>query len=259
MNKYLITINNKKYIKKYKNIGINAFVFALKDYSLGYIKTYSIKEVEKLKLDNAYLLINKLLDSDDIDILKNILSKLSFIKGIIFDDIGLINIIPARIEKIFINSHFSTNYESINFWLNEVDSVLLSNEITTKEIDTILDNSNKSLVVQVFGLNQIMYSRRTLLTNFSKNYKIKNKKLRVISNSNIDFIVMENKLGTIFYNKKIYNGMSLLNKNNIKYYFINTSLLNDISIIKLLKNKENNFICDEGFLDTETIYKVKER
>ena len=63
--KILINIENLEDIEKYEKIGINNFLFAVPEFSIGY-KTFRLDEINNIKC-NKYLLINRIFDSDDVD------------------------------------------------------------------------------------------------------------------------------------------------------------------------------------------------
>ena len=260
-NNFIINVDKIEYIKEYKECGITTFLFALKDYSVGY-NTYSIEKINNIDEENKYLLINRVLDCQAIDTLKELLPKIKNIKGIFYEDIGIINIVKdPNIELILFQNHFNTNTYSINYWLNKVDSVVISNELTKKEIEYITNNVTKPIVLHLYGHNQVMYSRRLLLTNWSKNFKIVNKNTNVIEDiaTKVKFRVIENEYGTVMYSDKIFNGKELLNLKNIKYYYINPTLIEHNIVIDFLKDmkKHTNELEDNGFLEKETIYKLK--
>lgn len=255
-----ITINNLKDTTIYEKEGLSAFVFALKDYSIGYPNTFSISEINNY-LGQKYVLINRLLTNDDVDNLKRILPSLQ-VTGIIFEDIALINILNnlhLSWQKILFQNHFNCNYASIKCWLKYVDYVFISNELTIEEIKEIATNCPGKAIAHIFGLNQIMYSRRLLLTNFNQEFNLNNPLFSTITDkvSKIEFILSESPYGTICYNKTIYNGQELFNVPNL-HYFINTSFIKDQDIISFIKGKELSIPTNDGFLHQKTIYKVGE-
>lgn len=256
---YLVSINNIKDIDKYKKVGLTTFLFALKEYSIGYESYFDVDTINQI-CGNKYVLINRLLDSKDIDNLKKILPNLH-VNGFIFEDIGLINVfkeLDIKGQKILFMNHFNCNYASINTWLNYVDSVFVSNELTEEEYDLILKNVSKPIVVNIFGYNEIMYSRRFLLTNFYKNFKLKNQPFNTIEDkvSHIKFHLVESEYGTIALSEHIYDGRRLYNKNNILFYYINMSFISNEKLYKFLKG-ETVPNSDNGFLDTPTVYKIR--
>ena len=253
-NKILITINNKEDINKLKELGITKYVFPLKNYCVGIPNTFLVSEIEV----EGYLYINRILDNEGIDELKDILNNLpKNIIGIIFDDLGILELIKdKKIEKILYLSHFNSNILSVNLYLDLVDSVILSTDITKNEIEHIIKNVNKEISLFTFGYVGVMYSRRLLLDNYSKYYNIEKINPLVINNTNHKFMVYENKFGTYFYHNKIFNGLELLNL-NAKYYFINSVFLNIEDIENIVNGNIDNLDTDKGFLYTETIYKLK--
>ena len=250
----LITINNLEDINKLKELGITKFVFPLKEFCAGIPNTFLISEIPC----DGYIFVNRVLDNKGIDELRKILSNLpGNIKGIIFDDLGIFELIKdLTIEKIIYLSHFNTNSESVNIYLDLVDSVILSTDITKKEIEYIINKTKKGITLFTFGYVGVMYSRRKLIDNYSKFYNIKKENPIVIDNTGHKFLVYENNYGTYFYYNKVFNGLELMDL-NAKYYFINSVFLNIQELENILKGNIEGIDCDNGFLYQETIYKLK--
>ena len=260
----LINVEKEEYISDYRKAGVSAFLFALEDFCVGYENTFSKEEVENINVSKKFLLINRVLDCEAVDKLKKILINIKNIDGIIYEDIAVYNIVKdlnINIELISFQNHFGTNVGSINFWLNRVNSVFVSNELSLEEIKNILKNVNREVCLHIFGYNQIMYSRRLLLSNWSEEFNIpyKNKNILEEKATKMKFKVMENKYGTVFYSGKIFNGLELLKLENVKYGYINTTGIEHEEIMKVLKTLTYDGECDNGFLEHETIYKLKER
>lgn len=261
--KILINVDKLEYLNDYRKAGISAFLFALKDYTVGYPNTFSIEEINKINVSNKYLLLNRLLDCHDVDNLKKELLKITNIKGIVYEDIAVYQIVKELhlpVELIYFQNHFGTNSKSINFWLKKVDSMFISNELTLSEITEILQKSAKPLIVHIFGYNQIMYSRRLLLSNWSSEFNIPYKNTNIIEeqSTKIKFRVIENQYGTVLYNEKIFNGLELIKLPNIKYGYFNTVDIPHNKVMAVLKNL-NSTEEDHGFLNKPTIYKLKEK
>ncbi len=255
MNKVLITINNLDDIKKLKELGINSFVFPLKDFCVGISNTFSMSEINNVN-ENNYLLVNRILDNEGIDKLKEELKKIKNVKGIIFDDLGIIPIVKdLDIEKILYLSHFNSNIESISIYLNYVQSVVISTDIKESEIEYIVKSIPDKLTLFVLGYIKSMYSRRLLIDNYVKFHNMEKDNPIEIENTNHKFLVYENDYGTILYHMPLFNGLSLM-KYPCKYYFINSAFLSIEDLISLLKN-ESKIETDRAFLDKGTIYKLK--
>ncbi len=264
MSKILISVDNAKYIEDYRKAGIDAFLFALKGYSVGY-NTYSLEEIEKIDVSNKYILINRLLDSFEVDSLKDVLKNIKGIKGIVYEDIAIYMIaqeLNLDVELIFFQNHFGTSLPEVNFWLDRVDSMFISNEITKDEINGILDGVKKDVCLHLYGYNQVMYSRRLLLSNWSEEFDIPYKDTNVIVDkaTKVKFRAMENEYGTVMYSEKIFNGKELLDSKHVKYFYVNPIMIDHDMVMDFISNiNHSSDLEDDGFLHKETIYKLKER
>ena len=260
----LIYVDDINHLDDYRKAGVSAFLFALEGYSVGY-NTYTLEEIEKIDVSNKYVMINRMLDCEAVDGLRGILSNFKDIKGIVYEDIAVYNLIKELdldVETIFYQNHFGTNVHSVNFWLDRVDSMFISNEITKDEIKNILDNASKEVVVHLYGYNQVMYSRRRLLSNWSEFFDIDKKNTNVLTDraTKVQFRAMENEYGTVMYSGNIFNGKELLGLNNVKYYYVNPTMIDHSIVMDFLTNVDHvSDLEDNGFLDKETIYKLKER
>lgn len=256
---YLVSINKISDIDEYKKAGITTFLFALKDYTIGYENTFSVSEINDLNV-TKYVLINTLLNSHSIDSIKNIIKSLN-VDGFIFEDIGLINILNdlhINSKKILFMNHFNCNSVSVNTWLKYVDSVVLSSELTYSEYKYITENVTSPVVLNTFGYNEIMYSKRYLLSNFYSKFNIQGKLSNTIEDqaTHIKFHLVESNLGTVALSEHIFNGTRLLNLSNVLFYYLNTSYISLDDTLKFINHGylENT---DEGFLDKPTIYKLR--
>lgn len=260
-NKFLVSINNLSDIEVYKKVGVTTFLFPLEGYTVGYPGVFSVPEINDVKETKKYVLINRILNSLDIDNLKELLPKLK-VKGLVFEDIGVFNLVKKLnldLELIFFPNHFNTNYYSINAFLDKgIDSAVVSNEITKDEIEDITKNAIKPVVLQVFGYNMAMYSRRLLLDNYAKVYNLEKKNPLEITESvsKHKFLVYENEYGTVLYDYNVFNGESLLSLDNVLYFLVNTAFLDSDEVIKFLTgNYEGDYY---GFLEKETIFKLRD-
>lgn len=253
-NKFLVTINRIEDINELKELGITRFVYPLDEFCVGIPNTFLLSEIK----EDGYLLINRILDNEGIDKLKDVLKSIpKNIKGIIFDDLGVYEIIKDyNLEKILYLSHFNNNSESVNLFLNLVDTIILSTDITKEEIEYIISKSKKKISLFYFGYVKVMYSRRLLIDNYVEFHKLKRENPLQVTSDEANFLVYENDFGTIFYHDKPLYDNTLLDLDT-KYLFINSSFINIEDIKKVIKNDNPDILCDQGFLYKETIYKLK--
>lgn len=261
----LIYVDDLKHIDDYRKVGVSAFLFALEGFSVGY-NTYSLEEINNLEVSNKYIIINRVLDCNDVDKLRDVLKNIKGIKGLVYEDIAVYEIVKSLkldIELIFYQNHFGTNVYSVNFWLDRVNSMFISNEITKDEIEEIVKKAKREVCLHLYGYNQVMYSRRLLLSNWSHEFNVPYKNTNVLEDkaTHVKFRAIENEYGTVMYSDKIFNGKDLLSLDNVKFFYVNTMMVDHKVVIDFLSNIDNHIALeeDDGFLNRETIYKLKER
>lgn len=249
--KKLVTVTSKKIIDDLRECTDITKVYPLKSFCVGYPLEFASEEIDGL------VLVNRILDDNDLDELDNILSNNNF-KGIVFDDLGIIDLVKDKdMQKILLLDHLATNTKSINYYLEYVDSVVVSNDLTKEEIMNIVNNTNKPLVVNVFGLKTLMYSRRLLLSNYQEYYKLAKDEVMEANILDKGFKIVENTYGTKFYASKYYNALELLTLANVLYFWYDPILLSDDKIVDVvLHNKVPDGISDSLFLHQATVYKV---
>lgn len=244
----LVTVTSKdeKYLENEEVI----CVYPVKDFCVGYEYYFQLSSV------NGYALVNRILTDSDIDKLSEELHN-SHIKGILFEDLGLIEELKDMdIEKILILDHALNNSVSINYYLDYVDSVVISSDITEEEIRDIAKNVNKKIVIYAFGLKSLMYSRRNLVHNYEEFYGYP---INDVIDSNIfdkHFKAVESLYGTKIYAYPYYNALSLLDLENVLYFWYDPIFLSENKIISLLNNDVSLIPNSRIFLDNKSIYKV---
>lgn len=251
--KKLVTVTNNDIINDLRENKFIELLYPLKSFCVGYDLEFDIDEID------GFILVNRLLDDNELEKLKKILDNVN-IKGIVFDDLGIIEIVAnLKMQKILLLDHLATNAKSINYYLEYVDSVVVSNDLTEDEISYIVENATKKLVINVFGLKTLMYSRRKLLSNYENYYNLENETLINAKIEEKYFKIMENDFGTKFYAGKYYNGLNLLKLNNVLYFWYDPILLDKQNILEVVLNSNiKNIKTDTLFLDKKTYYKVGE-
>ena len=256
--KFLISVNKLSAFEEYKKIGFTNFLFAVKGFSAG-LPAFALEELKGLD-GNIYLNINRIMDSATIEALKKLSKELDFVKGIFFDDLGVYQILKdTEIPLIWNQSHFVLNTKAVNFWLDRTWSACLSNELTLGEIKTILRDCTKPIVLNVFGLNPAMYSRRYLLSCFNqvKSLKMHQKAILEVDEQN-KFLAFEDESGTTLYYHQFFNYLPALNElpdEKVLFYYINTLNLSTEAVVNLTNGLMPE--SKEKFLNQKTIYKLE--
>ena len=236
------------------------FLFPLQGFCVGMERTFSLESIP----DYSYIYVNRLLDSKGIEEFTKLLPLFSKkVKGIVFEDLGILNVLKEHsiaVETIFYGTHGVCSSYTANSLLCDVDTVILSNDITKEEIDEILGHVTKKVGLNIFGHLPYMYSRRTLLTNYCKHFSLENKKQRIIKEkvSKKEFLVVEDEFGTMFYDTCVFDGRVLLNK-EVSYFLVDLRFEHVSSIKQFMQDfLAGNPIPNttDGFLYRKTIYRL---
>lgn len=284
--KFIVIPDKIKDINDYDN---DTFIVGLKNYSINYPEA-TLEEIKKLSnKKDIFVSINKNIFNSELEELKNILLVLEStkIKGILFYDLGLLNIVidnKINIPLVWHQTHMVTNYNTCNFYYDKgVEYGYLANEITLEEMIEIKNKTKMKLLVECFGYPIMSHSRRSLVTNYFKSIDSnKGDRNYTLSDNENNYIIKENNSGTSILFGKVINGtrplfdlitndfsFGVLDMQNIE---IDTGLevLDKFNYIKdnidTISDKEkediitymNNLIGDStNFFYKKTIYKVK--
>lgn len=285
--KIMIMPNSLNMLKN--NLGkYDAVMIGIENLSINMPKYFSYEEFISIysfcKENNieVFVALNKNMHNKDLNSLKEMMFKLDNldISGIMYYDIAVVNIKLENNLKtplVWGQEHLTTNSITSNFW-NKYGSeyTLVSNEITKEETLEMKKNSLSKLIVTVFGYLPMFVSERHLVKNYLKTFNLEdNSEINYIENEGNIYPIIDNDLGTISYSAHILNGINEVlqfKENDIDYILLNPFLIEDEKfemVLDLFNNVNNdnvseyskiieeNFKCDNGFLNKETIYKVK--
>lgn len=257
-------MNNFYIIPNNKDILLDNLILPLEDYSIGFDVYYKVEEINKLSEKyNISVIINKFMHKTDIENIGGILNKLINIKYFFIEDLGLTYFIPK--EKVVISqNHIINNYDSINYFKElGFTSVLINNDLTIEEIKEIISNTSSNLFMYFISKNNLMYSKRHLISAFSdyKNNVLDNKKEISEKVSNYKLLIKEEKCGTCIFNSKIFSANKYLDDLTSINKIINLSNINKEEtniILNNFKSKELNKLLevDNYFLENKIAYKV---
>ncbi len=262
-NNYLILITNHTLIEKLKEESHVTFLFPIKGFSVGFPEVFTPLEI---KSEGAYIFINRILDHEGIRDFKKLLATLpDHIKGIVFDDIGILQVLKEfdrPLVKILFLNHFNCNSISVNSYLEDCDSVVVSSDLTFDETEKIVKKAKKPVVLFTFGYVNIMYSRRKLITNYNEYFKKNASKVSEIANDlKQTFKVVENEYGTVVYTGSPFNGLKYRELKPVLFHMIQTLFLEDKEVLDILHAKST---LDKKYpykylSEHETIVRIKER
>lgn len=286
---FVVVLKDKSDIDKYKNKGINNFIFGLSNYSVHYPEI-SIKEIEDIsKTTNIFVAINKNIFNSELDDLKEklvLLSKLNIL-GVLFYDLGVLHIVrqnKLNLDLVWHQTHMVTNYNTCNYYYDKgVKYGYLANEITLDERLEVISNTDMKLMTQVFGYLVMSHSRRSLLSNFFKSInEDRQQSVYNIKDRLGSYIVYEKNSGTSIFYGQLINGtkpLFSLVPSNLAYGVIDTQLVDNklcMEVIEVYQDILNNYDLNDlekqervikkmnkligeytGFFYQKTFYKVK--
>lgn len=273
----------KKMIDKFDAVmvGLESLSINMPTY-YNYEEFLSIYNICKENKKEVFVALNKNMHNKDLDYLKEMMFKLDKldIEGIMYYDIALVNIKLENNLKtplVWGQEHLTTNYITSNFWSKFGSSyTLVSSEITKEEIFEMKKNSLSKLIVTVFGYLPMFVSERHLVKNYLKTFSLEDdSKINYIEKEGNIYPIIDNEYGTTSFSSHILNGINEVldfKKSDIGYILLNSFLVEDDKFSMVLdlfnnvnennldeysKKIESSFNTDYGFLNKETIYKVK--
>lgn len=286
MPKKIVIASSLKMIKELVN-RVDGFIIGIKGLSVN-LPCYfdDIEEIVNylvLMKKEVFVSLNKNMHNSDLEYLKQTLVKLDKlnITGVIYYDASVVNIkkeLGLKLDLVWGQEHMTTNYLTSNYWYNfGAKYMLISSDITIDEIKAINEKTKVKLLVPLFGYIPIFNSRRHLVKNYLKTFKLDSSSENyLIEKEGKSYQIIDDDNGTIVYSNNILNGIGEylnLANNNIEYIVLNSygideeqfskviDLFNSVdnsnieNYIKEIDNMFNN--TDRGFLYTETVYKVK--
>ena len=281
-------------LDSYIENNIDTFLLPLEEYSVSYIKYYSLDDIKAIRKKyediNIFVSINKNIFNSEIEPLKKILQELDKlnIEGIFFYDLAILSLkkeLSLKTELVWNSTFMVTNYKTCNYYFEKgVKYALISKEITKDEIIDIVNNTKIKTIVELISYPTVSFSKRHLVTNYYKNYDLNIKdSINVIEPiSKQKYLIKEDKNGTSFILEKLMNGSRILKElmntnleyillqedliehdifikciNNINYYIKNYHNMSDNDYNNWIKKQNELLGRNTNFFYRKTIYKVK--
>lgn len=270
MSKLIVTVNSFKQLERLidKDIyGVMLYIDKLSVNSSFYIKIDDIKNID-FKDKKIYLVMNKIMHNNDLDMVKENLSKLKDIDvKIMFYDVGVYNIACEldMVDKLVIyQDHLNASIGSNNFYYDlGITGSYITSDITGVELLDIKNNSKMDIYFMGYGYVPIFYSRRYLVKNYLKFIDKEDMigKYKIVSDMGSEYPIVEEEYGTTIYSQEVINLINYLDElNDIDYIIMNGNMIEDNEyemMIDKFINKDKIEDSYLGFYNTKTIFKVK--
>ena len=212
--KLLVEVKDKNNLYLDKIPGI---ILPLDKYSVESTCFFTMDEIRDIVSNSnleVFIKINKNLENDDIEDIKNILLELDNIgvTGVFFYDLAILELkreLNLNLDLVWNQTHMVNNFETCNYYHSKgCKYALLGKEITLEEIKEIIDKSDITCMVEVVSRPSVAFSKRSLVTNYYKDLG-KEEKHEILIHEKVsddDYLVVENDLGTTFFLNTITNG-----------------------------------------------------
>ena len=216
--KLLVEVSNKSNL--YLDY-VSGIILPLDKYSVESTCFFTMDEIRDIvsnSKNEVFVKINKNLENDDIEDIKNILIELDSIgvNGVFFYDLAVLELkreLNLKLDLVWNQTHMVNNYETCNYYYSKgCKYALLGKEITLDEMKEIIGKSNITCMVEVVSRPSVAFSKRSLVTNYYKDLG-KDSKSEILIHEKVsddDYRVVENDLGTTFFLNTITNGTSII-------------------------------------------------
>lgn len=284
----IVKVKSYRNLDNYIKMGANAFIFGIKDFSINSLTNLNIRKLKKIKDKykniKIYISVDKNMFNKDLDKLTKFSINVDNLNldGIFFYDLGIYYIKEKynfKTPLVWNQNYFVNNYETCNYYYSKgIKYGVISNEITKEEIEKIVKNTKMNMFINTFGYQMMSYSKRKLVSNYFKFLKkINFKKQHKLIENKRTFIIKEEKCGTCFLSDYVLCYIDYLNyfkSIGVKGIILNEELIDKNKFLNIIKMYKENIIknkytfndvkelvpnVDLGFLNTKTIYKVKDR
>lgn len=209
----IVTLRKKELLEKV--LPVVDGVIVGKDFTSSYhLSLDDISYINKYCKDNnkkVYIVLDNFINEEELNSLKeyfNFIKELN-VDGIYFHDLGIMDIAKNYDlfnKLIYDGKTVLCNSLDTTFILNKgIDSVVLSREITLKEIKDIIHCNAGKVDLQIFGHLRMSYSKRKFLKNYfneiNKEYDYLNKETLYLVEEKRDYKmpIVEDENGTYIY------------------------------------------------------------
>ena len=158
--KISVITSNVNNVLEYSKLGVDSFIFGLKDYSSGYSNPLTIDEIRNLREEYSgelFIAVNKNIFNSELDDLETKMQQLDElnISGILFYDMAVLSIrnrLGLSVPLVWNQTHMVTNYNTCNYYYDKgCEYGVLSSEITLEEVNEIRKNTKMKLFLNRYG------------------------------------------------------------------------------------------------------------
>lgn len=261
-------------LKSLKNLDLyeaDGFIASSSEYSCFNDFTLSLDDLKFLseytKNNNKILVVNidRLIEEEELTEFKDYLTELLKLKidYFIYGDLAVLSYfikLNLTHKLIYDPKTLITNYYEADFHNKYNSLVSINNELTLEEIKDITKANNT--IMEVFGYHQMFYSRRALLSNYSKfknaDLDLIKKKLNIKEEKrDASYPIFESSHGTFIYTNYVYLLFKELTElNDLRFIRINGNFIGEDKLFQVLRFY--NLLINDFSKADELYEKIKE-
>lgn len=246
--KYIVTPVNKQNLNQFlQDERITDILVGIEFLSNAFVYELDIDQLNKVlnKTNKISINLSRLFHENEIDKVYEKLNKINFdkVKLVFYSDFLIYSILKEKnlLKKAVYNGYtYTTNVSDINLYGKFNEYICVSNQISIDEINYVLENADKNVIVYGFGKSIIFSSRRKLLTNYFKYRNLdnnpydKNYYLKEEYRNDL-YHIIEDKNGSYIYESGYYYLFDeLKNKSKIDYLILDSCDLNQKNYEKVV-------------------------
>ena len=270
MSKLIVSVNSYDQMNRLMDKDIYGVMLYIDKLSVNSSFYVNIDDISKINFKDKkiYIVMNKIMHNNDLDIVRNNLSRLKDMDvKILFYDMSVYNISKEldMVDKLVIyQDHLNASILSNKFYYDlGITGSYISSDITGEELLEIKNNSKMDIYFTCYGYVPIFYSRRYLIKNYLKFIDKEDMvgKYSIISDLDTEYRIVEEDYGTTIYSEYPVNLINYIDYlNDIDYLILNSNLIDDNEFEMMVDkfiNKDKMDDCYLGFFNKKTIFKVK--
>ena len=270
MSKLIVSANSIKHMELLLDKDIYGVMLYIDKLSVNSSFYVNVDEIEKIdfKDKKIFIVMNKIMHNNDLDMVREVLSKLKeFDCKILFYDIGVYNIAKQldMVDRLVIyQDHLNASVNSNKFYYDlGIKGSYITSDITGEELLDISKSIDMDIYFMGYGYAPIFYSRRYLVKNYLKfiGEEKNNGKYLITSDTGVEYPIDEEEYGTSIYSPRPINLINYLDYlDSISYIVMNSNLIDDNEFNLMVDKFINRDKMDNpyvGFFNVKTIYKVK--
>ncbi|MFV0255406.1 MAG: U32 family peptidase [Erysipelotrichaceae bacterium] len=219
-------------IEEISEINIDVWLLSLKGYSWKANTYFTLEQIEDIIKNNSkefWVVINKMVEEDDLAIIKETLIKLKQIgvKGIVYCSLAVYQLAKSLEMTdllIYQADTLITNKKDAEVFKELNKAVIIAKELPIKDILNIVGDNYADFGMHIHGFLNMSYSKRKFLTNYfaylNQDFNNKGNYFLQEETRSLKMPILEEELGTSIYTGWILESLEYFKEINLKVKYL---------------------------------------